>query len=37
MMQVSELQGVVATRATQGLLGLVPEASSGYFLFDGEH
>ena len=37
MMNASDLQGSVATRATQGLLGLVPEASSGYFLFDGEH
>jgi hypothetical protein len=36
-MHTSELQGVVATRATQGLIGLVPESSSGYFLLDGEH
>ncbi|MGF7192048.1 hypothetical protein JOE11_005125 [Robbsia andropogonis] len=30
-----ELQGVVATHATQGLIGLVPESSTGYFLFEG--
>lgn len=31
------LQGVVATQATQGLLGLVPESGTGYFLIEGSH
>jgi len=30
-----ELHGITATRATQGLIGLVPESTTGYFLFEG--
>jgi len=30
-----ELHGITATRATQGLIGLAPESTHGFFLFEG--
>ncbi len=34
-MDARYLQGVVATHATQGLIGLVPESGHGLFLLEG--
>jgi len=36
-MMPAVLQSVVATQATQGLIGLVPESGTGYFLIEGDH